>query len=548
MGCQAGDAGGAAASDEPPATVHDTFTIGTKGLATTIRDPKHPPTYGVPGVIDTGLEEIGDAGYVPYEYQDDNTWAGDAEDAHGGAAPRGKARVEPAYVLAAPPVASGSDHDDDDEPTRGFEEILDELAAEDEDEAIELPNASLAREAAAGPPVAPAAVVAFPSYLTFTEFRAIVGNFVDDAGPGALAELMLLQVVRRRNMSSAEADAHLKTITSPVFVSSAYGPAAHVSIRTSWRSVMTRARSLLRLLRSFIPTVAVRDCIVRSGPGPDALEHRGRVAHLDGNLIWAFMFLDIELYHPARLVRPVVSAGSSAWTTLHPSWCDNVGAGGAPHPSFAALTLAREATLRAANVEAAAGLRVVPMGLIAAIDGTSGGNIGRASLTPVYVRCSWLPHKRLHEGRGYHILALAQISKLAKSACENTAVAAVLRSALMQEILRACLCSEETLKPFKIVLPGEREAVLVVPYLGALCLDWGEVVVVCACGGSGKGCTKCLCPYERLGDPVLPGFCAGGGVFRNGLEAAEWALQRRTAGTTYAPVSAAEEARYRRRP
>lgn len=79
-------------------------------------------------------------------------------------------------------------------------------------------------------------------------------------------------------------------------------------------------------------------------------------------------------------------------------------------------------------------------------------------------------------------------------------------------------------------------------------LDLGEVVLVCACAGSGKGCFACTCPYSKLGDPVQAGSCAGGGTFRDGAATAAWAVARQAAGTTFRAVSEAEKVRYQARP
>ena len=143
---------------------------------------------------------------------------------------------------------------------------------------------------------------------------------------------------------------------------------------------MNHARALIRRLRRFIPEVAMKDCMVSAGPGTDAHKHSGRVALLVGSATWAFMLLDVELFKAATLVRPVASAGQSV-CGAHPSWADNVGAGGAPHPSFAAQSLAREATVR--ERFAGSAHRVVPFAVFTSIDGTKAGTtVGRASLTP----------------------------------------------------------------------------------------------------------------------------------------------------------------------
>lgn len=186
----------------------------------------------------------------------------------------------------------------------------------------------------------------------------------------------------------------------------------------------------------------MRDCEVRTGPGADAYVHRARVGFLAGSATWAFMLLHAELFAPRTLVRPIAaSAGPSAWTTEHPSWCDDVGPGGASHPSFAALTLAREATICDAltPVATALSLAVVPMGVAVGIDGTGAAKTpGRADLTVLYGRIMWLAYARLHEERAYNLLAIVQISKLSSAASADSEVAAVMRPALMQEILRAC--------------------------------------------------------------------------------------------------------------
>lgn len=192
----------------------------------------------------------------------------------------------------------------------------------------------------------------------------------------------------------------------------------------------------MRRLRAFIPTVQVRLCEVRTGPNRDDHVHSGLVAFLVGSVIWEFMLLDIVLFAPKDLVRPVASAGQSVRCTPHPSWADNVGEGGASHPSFAAFTLARESTIIAANNHVT--LRVVPMMIMVSIDGTAGGNkLGRTSLVPIACRCAWLTYARLSAERGYTVLALCQANKLsAEAASENSAPA--LRSSLMQDIF-ACL-------------------------------------------------------------------------------------------------------------
>jgi hypothetical protein len=98
------------------------------------------------------------------------------------------------------------------------------------------------------------------------------------------------------------------------------------------------------------------------------------------------MLLDAELYDSAMLVRPVASTGKSARTMLHESWLDHVD--GAPYPSFAPLTLAREATICAALAYIAAreGLRVVSLDLIISCDGTNGAKT-RAGLTSLHTLC-----------------------------------------------------------------------------------------------------------------------------------------------------------------
>ena len=310
---------------------------------------------------------------------------------------------------------------------------------------------------------------------------------------------------------------------------------------------MNHARALIRRLRRFIPEVAMKDCMVSAGPGTNAHKHSGRVAFLVGSATWAFMLLDVELFKAATLVRPVASAGQSAVCGAHPSWADNVGAGGAPHPSFAAQSLAREATVR--ERFAGSAHRVVPFAVFTSIDGTKAGTtVGRASLTPIYARSAWLSYKRLHEERAYTMIAVSQIRKLTHAARSNTDVASVLRVPLVQELLRASLCCEERFEPFVTVLPGETESVLLVPYLMGIVLDWGEVVVVCGCGGGGKSCNRCTCMYNQLGDPVVEGFCAGGGTFRDGEATATWAAEREAAGTTYAPVSRADMMLFRSKP
>ena len=170
------------------------------------------------------------------------------------------------------------------------------------------------------------------------------------------------------------------------------------------------------------------------------------------------------------------------------------------------------------------------------------------ALPPIYARSAWLSYKRLHEERAYTMIAVSQIRKLTHAARSNTDVASVLRVPLVQELLRASLCCEERFEPFVTVLPGETESVLLVPYLMGIVLDWGEVVVVCGCGGGGKSCNRCTCMYNQLGDPVVEGFCAGGGTFRDGEATATWAAEREAAGTTYAPVSRADMMLFRSKP
>lgn len=392
-------------------------------------------------------------------------------------------------------------------------------------------------------PLVPGPVLRGP--LSFADFKAAVLKFVDSCGPVFRAELRLIEVAKSRDLSTADCDALIKTMTDPTFVSLAYGAGAHVYLPTTWHSVSNHARDFLLALRDFIPLVAVRSCEVRTGPERDAHVHGGRVAFLQAGA-WRFMLLDYELFAPAVLVRPVASAGASR-VLLHPSWADHVGDGGAGHPSFAAHTLAREATILAANVHAT--LRTVPMGMFMSIDGTRAGNTaGRMTLTAVYARCAWLPYARLHDERAYTVIALMQIRKLSTSASNDKSAAPVLRAALMQELLRVSVCCERTLEPFEAVLPGEHEAVWIVPYIVGFVLDWGEVVMVGGCGGGGKGCTMCLCRYGKLGEPVIAGFCAGGGVFRNGADTAAWAAQKIASGAAFAAISPAEEKRFRVKP
>ena len=380
----------------------------------------------------------------------------------------------------------------------------------------------------------------------FPEFREIVLNVVKDAGRTFLAELQLLQLVRRRDLSTADADAMVKTITDPVFLLHAFGDTAERHFPTCWKTITNHMRELLKALHPFIPGIRLVDCDVRSGVGPDAHAHQGRVAYLCGGKAWVFMLLDAELYAPAGLVRPVASAGQSA-RAVHPSWTDHVGPGGAGHPSFAAHTLAREDIIRHAH--GGGPLRVVPMGVFVGIDGTkSGTTVGRGSFTPMYARCSWFPYARLHEERAYEVFAIAQIHKLSSEASADKTIAPVLRCELLQEILRASLCRDDTFEPISVKLPGETEVVLLVPYLSGVILDGGEVVHVLCTGGGGKSCFLCTCPYHHLGDPVTPGHCAGGGTFRDGAATTAWASQKHAQGTAYAPLSRMEQTLYRAKP
>ena len=99
-------------------------------------------------------------------------------------------------------------------------------------------------------------------------------------GPGALAEFTFLQVARRRDMSKADCDAQ---IISPAFVVGAHGSGATMHIRTSWRSILDSARTLLGKLNGFVPEVVVRLCEVRTGPAANAHVHAGHVTFLVGS-------------------------------------------------------------------------------------------------------------------------------------------------------------------------------------------------------------------------------------------------------------------------
>jgi hypothetical protein len=204
-----------------------------------------------------------------------------------------------------------------------------------------------------------------PRRPLFDVFREAVRAFAAEKGSVFFAELKLLQHARRRDLSQADCEGLMKILTNDGFVASAYGPGAVPSLPTSWRSITNLMRELLRHLGAFTPCVVSRFCEVRTGPADDAHTHSARVAFLQGNKAWAFMLLDIELFNPKGLVRPptLLHAG------LHPSWADFAPDGGAGHPSFASLTLAREATVRAAHPHAT--LCTVPMGLVVSVDGTS---------------------------------------------------------------------------------------------------------------------------------------------------------------------------------
>ena len=501
-----------------------------------LRSVDYTPHDGGAGGYEPELEDVG---------LEPSLLGGTAAVASGSLRAAGGARVANSGG-ELPDFSSSADYDADvGDESLDFSGILDTLLVADadgsEDEG-EPPDRTAGAPAShlAPPPQ-------YRRHPTFAEFRDEVLKFVGGAGSECVAELRLLQLARRRDLSGEDCDALIKTITDPSFVASAYGRGTSSHLPTCWRSFMNHARALMQRLRRFIPEVAVKDCMVSTGPGTDAHEHCGRVAYLVGSATWAFMLLDVELFQAATLVRPIASAGQSAVTGAHPSWADNVGAGGAPHPSFAAQSLARESTVRARFAGSA--LRVVPFGVFTSIDGTKAGTtVGRASLTPIYARSAWLSFKRLHEERAYSMIAVSQIRKLTHAARSNTDVASVLRAALVQELLRASLCCEERFEPFVTVLPGETESVLLVPYLMGIVLDWGEVVVVCACGGGGKGCNRCTCMYGRLGDPVVEGYCAGGGTFRDGKATATWAAEREAAGTMYAPVSRADMMLYRSKP
>jgi len=421
-----------------------------------------------------------------------------------------------------------------------YSDLLDDVASGLPDASVD--DASVSLDA----PAAPDALGPVRRQ-TFSEFKEAVLLFVRDAPATIRAQLQLLQVARRRDFSCRDCDALMRTLTDAEFVAIAYGATAACRLPTTWKAVSNQARALLRALQAFIPEVSVRDCCVRTGSEPGAHSHSGRVAFLVGSATWAFMLLDIELFSPFALVRPVASAGESAVVGVHPSWSDHVGAGGAGHPSFAPLTLAREATIIAANPHAT--LRAVPFPFFVGIDGVHAGKTpGRSSLISLYARNGWLPHRRLHDKRAYMFIALIQLRKLSEAAAADDVVSPVLRSALIQQLLRECLCNEETLAPFESTLPGERESVLLVPYVAGLVLDYGEVVYVAGCGGGGKSCSWCLCSYANLGGPVTQGCCAGGGTFRDGAATAAWATARATAGTTFARSSRAEEAAFRSKP
>jgi hypothetical protein len=79
----------------------------------------------------------------------------------------------------------------------------------------------------------------------------------------------------------------------------------------------------------------------------------------------------------------------------------------------------------------------------------------------------------LYEERAYILFSLAQFNKLSTAANADTALATVLRPALMQEVLRACLCDDKALEPFVTTLPGETEPVLGAPYVHSLSHDGG---------------------------------------------------------------------------
>ena len=395
-----------------------------------------------------------------------------------------------------------------------------------------------------------------PTWPAFAEFREAVTSYIAGRHNQALfaAELMLLQLARRRDLSSLTCDDIMKTITNPAFASAAYtlhGQGAASELPTSWRAIMDIARKLLTFLDRFLPKIEVYELEVRTGPGGDAHVHRGRVAALVGNQVVAFMLLDTELYAKDKLVRPVRFAGESAWRGAHPSWMSNTSVGGASHPSFAPLLLAREATVCDAYSPLAyphhTTLPRVPVGLVFGIDGTGGGKkLGRTPLTPVYLRLAWLPYARLHHERAYTTVALLKTRKLPSAAAQDKVASPGLRSALIQEGLLVALCLKGRLQPFVTTLPGERQPALVCPYLAFMVLDHGEVLQVCACGN--KGCSMCTCAYADLGGPVTLGHCAGGGTFRDGAECAAWVATRAAAGTTFAANTPAEEKRYRSRP
>lgn len=98
------------------------------------------------------------------------------------------------------------------------------------------------------PALQPLAPVAGPRRPpSFAEFQAVLREFVGDRAPAFVAELRLIQLARRRDLSTGDCNALIKTLTDSRFVSLAYGAGAKVNLPTSWRTHTPVTRTFCRM-------------------------------------------------------------------------------------------------------------------------------------------------------------------------------------------------------------------------------------------------------------------------------------------------------------